>query len=144
MLIVCMYGCVSDRTGPRLCTRLLRRGIFGRWRSSWTIPRTRRQSSRYEEAVTATYRWNHLRPNLPYSVLHSYIRTYVHDYTRCLVIWGRRSLFSYSHPYIQVRMSSSTQIQFMYVCMYVCTYYVYTVCVCNDIGVVRVWGKEVE
>ncbi len=78
MLIVCMYGCVSDRMGPRLCTRLLSMGIFGRWRSSWTIPRTRRPSSRYEEAVTATYRWNHLRPNLPYSVLHSYIRTYTH------------------------------------------------------------------
>jgi hypothetical protein len=77
MLIVCMYGCVSDRRGPRLCTWLLSRGIFGWWRSSWTIPRTRRPSSRYEEAVTATYRWNHLRPNLTYSVLHSYIRTYM-------------------------------------------------------------------
>ena len=78
MLIVCMYGCVSDRREPRLSMWLLRRGIFGRWRSSWTIPRTRRPSSRYEEAVTATYRCDHLRPNLLYSVLHSYIRTFVH------------------------------------------------------------------
>ena len=140
MLIVCMYGCVSDRRGPRLFTWLLSMGIFGRWRSSWTIPRTRRPRSRYEEAVTATYGWNHLRPNLPYSVLHSYIhtyiRTYIHDNSRCLALWRRRCLLSFSHPYIQVRMSSSTQIQFIYI--YGCTYYVYTVCVCNDTGVVSI------
>ncbi len=87
MLIVCMYGCVSDRMGPRLCTWLLRRGIFGRRRSSWTIPRTRRPSTRYEEAVTTTYRWNHLRPNLPYSVLHSCIHTYIRTYMIFFDVW---------------------------------------------------------
>jgi hypothetical protein len=126
-MYVCMYGCVSDRRGPRLCTRLLRRGIVGRWRSSWTIPRTRRPSSRYEEAVTATYRWNHLRPNLPYSVLHSYIRTYVH--TLLFPMFGSlaKEMPSFSHPYIQVRMSSCTHMYMhtVYVCLNVCTYYVY-------------------
>ncbi len=124
MLIVCMYGCVSDRRGPRLCTWLLRMDIFGRWRSSWTIPRTRRPRPRYEEAVTATYRWKHLRPNLPYSVLYSYIRTYVHTKLFPMFgnIWGRRCLLSFLHPYIQVRMSSSTHMYMhtVYICMYVC------------------------
>ncbi len=124
MLIVCMYGCVSDRRGPRLCTWLLSMGIFGRWRSSWTIPRTRRPSSRYEEAVTATYRWKHLRLNQLYSVLYSYIRTYVHTKLFPMFgnIWGRRCLLSFSHPYIQVRtvcrlLHTCTCIQCIYVCM---------------------------
>jgi hypothetical protein len=124
MLIVCMYGCVSDRRGPRLCTWLLSKGIFGRWRSSWTIPRTRRPSSRYEEAVTATYRWNHLRPNLPYSVLHSYIRTYIHTLFFPMFgnIWGRRCLLSFSYPYIP---TTHMYMHTVYVCMYVYTYYVW-------------------
>ena len=129
MLIVYMYGCVSDRMGSRLYIRLLRRGIFGRWRSSWTIPRTRRLSPRYEEAETATYRWNHLRPNLLYSVLHSYIRTCIHTWLFPMFgnIWGRRCLLSFSHPYIQFRMSSCTHMYMhtVYVCLNVCTNYVY-------------------
>ena len=121
MLIVCMYGCVSDRRGPRLSSWLLRMGIFGRWRSSWTIPRTRRPSWRYEEAVTATYHWNHLRPNLPYRVLRSYIRTFIHTYMIIPDVW-------------QFGRGDAS----------ILTYYVYTVCVCYDIGVVSVWGNEVE
>ncbi len=142
MLIVCMYGYVSDRMAGRLCTWLLRMGIFGRWRSSWTIPRTRRPRSRYEEAVTATYRWNHLRPIV--SFIPIYVHTYIHDNFRSLAIWRRRCLPTFSHPYIQVRMSSFTHMYMqtvyvcMYVCMYVCTYFVYTVCVCYEIGVVSV------
>ena len=128
MLIVCMYGCVSDRRGARLCTLLLSMGIFGRWRSSWTIPRTRRPSSRYEEAVTATYRWNHLRPNLPYIVLHSYIRTYIHDYSRCLAIFGGGDAFypSHTHTYKYVcrLLHTCTFIQCMYVCMCVHIMYI--------------------
>ena len=129
MLIVCMYGCVSDRVGPRLCTMLLRRGIFGRWRSSWTIPRTRRPSSRYKEAVTATYRWNHLRPNLPYSVLHSYIHTYIRTFMIIPDVWhfgGGDAFFpSHTHTYKYVcrLLHTCTCIQCMY--MHVCTYYVY-------------------
>ena len=124
MLIVCMYGCVSDRMGPRLFTWLLRMGIFGRWRSSWTIPRTRRPSPRYEEAVTATYRWNHLRPKLPYSVLHSYIRTYIHTYMIIPDVWqylGEEmpSFLSHNHTYKYVcrLLHTCTCIQCMYVWM---------------------------
>ncbi len=124
MLIVCMYGCVSDRRGPRLCTWLPRMGIFGRWRSSWTIPRTRRPSSRYEEAVTATYRWKHLRPNLPYSVLHSYIRTYmiIPDVWQYL----EEEMPSFLLTPIHTSLSSSTHMHMhtLYVCMCVHIMYI--------------------
>ena len=122
MLIVCMYGCVSDRRGPRLSTWLLLMGIFGRWRSSWTIPRTRRPRSRYEEAVTATYRWNHLRPNLLYSVLHSYIRTYIHTLLFPMFdnIWRRRCILSFSPIHTSTYVVFYTHVHAYSVCMYVC------------------------
>ena len=131
MLIVCMYGCVSDRRGPRLSSWLLRRGIFGRWRSSWTIPRTRRPSSRYEEAVTATYRWNHLRPNLLYSVHHSYIHTYVH--TWLFPKFG--NLGEEMLSFLLTPIHTSTYVVFTNMFMYtvyvhVCMYLLYIYCMC--------------
>ena len=44
------------------------------------------------------------------SFIPIYVHTYIHDNSRCLAVWRRRCLLSFSHPYIQVRMSSSIHI----------------------------------
>jgi hypothetical protein len=137
MLIVCMYGCVSDRMGPRLCTRLLRMGIFGRWRSSWTIPRTRRPSSRYGQPTAGT------TYDLTY---HIFLYTHIRTYIIIPAVW--QYLAEEMPSLLLTPIHTSTYVVFythvhaysvcMYVCMYLCTYYVYTVCICYDIGVVSV------
>jgi hypothetical protein len=138
-----VYGCVSDRMAGRLSTLLFEGAIFGWWRSSWTIPRTRRPRTRYDDAATVTMGWNRIHPDLPYTILHSCIHTYMHA---CMHIWlflmcrkwRRRYTPTYfSHPCIQVRMSfmhTYMQHTVVYVCMYACVYY--------DIKAVSAWGMQ--
>ena len=80
-----VYGCVSDGMVGRLSTLLFEGAIFGRWRSSWTIPRTRRPRTRYDDAATATIGWNRIHPDLPYTILHACLHTYMHTYINACI-----------------------------------------------------------
>ncbi len=78
------------------------------------------------------------------SFISIYVHTYINTYIIIPDVWqfgGGDAFFpSHTHTYKYVcrLLHTCTCIQCVYVCMNVCKYYVYTVCVCNDIGVVSV------
>ena len=123
----------------RLSTLLFEGAIFGRWRSSWTIPRTRRPRTRYDDAATATIGWNRIHPDLPYTILHSCIHTYMHAY---MIIPDVSQMEEEIHTYILLApMHTSTYVIYAHVhaayssvCMYACVYY--------DIKAVSAWGMQ--
>ena len=101
-----MYDCVSDRVGPRLSTWLLRKGIFGRWRSSWTIPQTSRPGPWY----LRTCRYKIRRPNRA-PIIHSYMIV--------LEVWSMEEILS-SHAYIRKPSKHALSYSvYMFVWMYV-------------------------